>query len=385
MLGICAAALWLVPAGASADVNSDKSQVASLEQRISADGAAAQRLIVAYDQALAHQQAVQTQLDATRAKLADDQRSQAQAMSVLRTAALSSYMGNTSDGSLTVFGSGSNDVTDIAARQEYAQLATESIQNAIDAVTIDATRTAKAQAALQSEEAAATAVLRQLDGARSAAEHALATDAALLSHARSNLQVLEAALARQAAQQAAEEASLANLGSHPVNFTFNPSPGAYTNPLRAVSDLSPERVDQGVDYHGDGPIFAAGDGVVLSVYNSGWPGGTFISYRLTDGPAGGLVVYAAEDIYPSVSVGQHVDAGTVLGTVYEGPDGIETGWADGSGDGTTMAHDAGQFNGSNSTAYGANFSQMLQSLGAPGGTMQNEPPTGSLPPNWPTW
>jgi len=75
----------------------------------------------------------------------------------------------------------------------------------------------------------------------------------------------------------------------------------------------------------------------------------------------------------------------VLGTMYEGPDGIETGWADPSGDGTSMANDAGQFSGANSTAFGANFSELLATLGAPPGIAQNDPATGSLPPGWPTW
>lgn len=86
-----------------------------------------------------------------------------------------------------------------------------------------------------------------------------------------------------------------------------------------------------------------------------------------------------------VQVGQTVTPNTVLGTVYEGPDGIETGWAGPSGLGYTMAHDYGQFYGSNSTAFGYNFSQLLQSLGAPGGILQNNPPTGNLPPGWPAW
>ena len=168
-------------------------------------------------------------------------------------------------------------------------------------------------------------------------------------------------------------------------MTFNPSPGSYADPLRDINALTPERIDQGVDYSGYGPIYAIGDGVVLTAVNSGWPGGTFISYRLSDGPAGGLVVYAAEDIDPLVAVGQSVTARTVLGTVYEGPNGIETGWANQSGDGTTMAIDAGQFSGANSTAFGANFSQLLASLGTPPGVPQNDPPTGNLPPGWPAW
>ena len=94
----------------------------------------------------------------------------------------------------------------------------------------------------------------------------------------------------------------------------------------------------------------------------------------------GMVV----DIEPLVQVGETVTPETVLGTIYVGPDGIETGWAD-NGTGDTMARDAGEFYGWNSTAFGANYSQLLVSLGAPGGVPQNEPPTGVLPPDWPTW
>jgi hypothetical protein len=75
----------------------------------------------------------------------------------------------------------------------------------------------------------------------------------------------------------------------------------------------------------------------------------------------------------------------VLGQMYEGPDGIETGWASPGGIGTTMAAIYGQFSGANSTAFGANYSALLSSLGAPGGVAQNEPPTGNLPLNWPQW
>jgi hypothetical protein len=141
----------------------------------------------------------------------------------------------------------------------------------------------------------------------------------------------------------------------------------------------------GVDYSGFGSIFAIGDGVVLSTSNGGWPGGTFIAYRFTGGPAAGLCAYAAEDINPEVSVGQRVTPHTVLGQMYAGPDGIETGWADCSALGETMAAAAGQFNGSNSTAYGDNFSQLLAITGAPQGILQNSPPTGNLPGNWPIW
>jgi hypothetical protein len=161
--------------------------------------------------------------------------------------------------------------------------------------------------------------------------------------------------------------------------------GVYSNPLRGVSDLVPERIDQGVDYSGAGPMYALGTGIVENVYSSGWPNGVFIAYELTaPGPAEGDVVYAAEDITPSVSVGQTVTVSTQIGTVFEGPDGIETGWADPSALPDTMALAYGQWNGTDSTAFGANFSQLLASLGAPAGIIEGTV-QGTLPAGWPTW
>jgi hypothetical protein len=80
-----------------------------------------------------------------------------------------------------------------------------------------------------------------------------------------------------------------------------------------------------------------------------------------------------------VQTGEAVTAGTVIGQVYDGPEGIETGWADRTADGATMAAVNGQFGGSDTTAFGAKFSAMLQSLGPPGGTAQNAPAASGLP------
>jgi hypothetical protein len=160
----------------------------------------------------------------------------------------------------------------------------------------------------------------------------------------------------------------------------------YSNPLRGLSGITPERVDQGVDYSAAGPIYALGTGVVENVYSEGWPNGVFIAYKLTGpGPAEGRVVYAAEDITPSVSVGQEVNASTQIGTVFQGPDGIETGWANPNIVlQNTMAWVSNQWDGADSTAFGLNFSELLATLGAsPGiveGTVQ-----GTLPAEWPTW
>jgi murein DD-endopeptidase MepM/ murein hydrolase activator NlpD len=379
--------LALVPTSASADVTSDQSQITSLEQRIAHDGQVVQSLVSAYDLAQGQELAATQRVQAAVARVAQDQQVENKEMAVLRTLALDNYMSNAStDTALSVFSTG--DPTSAAAQEEYTQLANAGLHDTVDAVQVDVRQTQADEVQLRAAQAQAQATVNQLAAARLAAQNALNQDTSLLAQVKTNLaQLLAAAAAARRAAELAEEQALAaqQAAAHPVSVTIDPSPGTYANPLRSVSGLSPERIDQGVDYHGYGPITAVGDGKVISTTNSGWPGGTFISYKLTDGPASGLVVYAAEDIDPLVSPGQTVTPNTVIGTMYEGPDGIETGWADPSGDGTTMARDYGQFNGSNSTAFGYNFSQMLASLGAPPGVLQNNPPTGSLPPGWPQW
>ncbi len=164
--------------------------------------------------------------------------------------------------------------------------------------------------------------------------------------------------------------------------------GSYGNPFRSVSNLGQGRIDQGVDYSGAGPIYAIGDGVIDTIHNSGWPPiGTYISYKLTDGPAAGLTVYAAECITPSptLSVGSRVSSGTQIGTMLGGSScggGIETGWADAPLPGETLARASGQWDGSDPTAFGVNFSQFLVFLGTEGGIIDG-PVRGGLPANWP--
>lgn len=85
----------------------------------------------------------------------------------------------------------------------------------------------------------------------------------------------------------------------------------------------------GADYGGSGPIYALGKAVITGATGDspGWPGGGWITYQLTNGPARGLVVYVAEDVTPTVQVGQHVTSTTEIAKMYNGSAGIETGWA----------------------------------------------------------
>ena len=163
---------------------------------------------------------------------------------------------------------------------------------------------------------------------------------------------------------------------------------AYQNPLRAVSDLVLERVDMGVDFGGAGPVYALGDGVITNATgdSTGWPGGGWITYQLTDGPDAGLVVYVAEDVKPTVEVGQKVTSSTVIANMFNGGDGIETGWAtsDSSTAESQMAAAGGiGGNGPFPTIVGLSFEAVLESVGVPAAPNANEPGNGLLPAGYP--
>jgi hypothetical protein len=157
----------------------------------------------------------------------------------------------------------------------------------------------------------------------------------------------------------------------------------YNNPLRDVTNLAPARIDQGVDYYGTGTMYAIGDGVVDYVCTGGcgWPGGTFIRYRLTKGLATGYEVYAAECISPSVVVGDATSSNLRIGFMTNCGYGIETGWADPNYPGRSLGYS--QWNGNDPTWYGNNFNQFVTTFGAPGGIPYG-PVRGSGASGWPT-
>ncbi len=155
------------------------------------------------------------------------------------------------------------------------------------------------------------------------------------------------------------------------------APGHYVNPLAGAS-VTPERVDQGVDYSGSGTLGAIGAGKVTYVGTSGtgWPG-AFVEYQLSDGPDAGRYVYYAEGVNPAAGlhVGETLSPGQPVAHIISGSSsGIEIGW--GSGVGTQpLAQALGQWSGSddsNSVASpaGKDFSSLIAQLGGPPGKVE---------------
>lgn len=172
-----------------------------------------------------------------------------------------------------------------------------------------------------------------------------------------------------------------------VSFGVAVVPG-YQNPFRDVSGLVPERIDMGVDFSGSGQVYALGNAVITNATGTsgGWPGGGWITYKLTGGPDKGLTVYLAEDVSPTVQVGQHVSSSTVIANMFAGSDGIETGWAQQSGlSAESQLAEAGGVggNGPFPTRIGLNFEELLQSVGVPAAPNRTQSPFGLLPPNYP--
>jgi murein DD-endopeptidase MepM/ murein hydrolase activator NlpD len=197
-----------------------------------------------------------------------------------------------------------------------------------------------------------------------------------------------AAQATQIGQPQIIGTAVVSRGRHPRAGGRVVAVSGYLNPLRAVSGLVPERVDEGVDFGGSGPVYALGDAVITNAgQNSGWPGGGWITYRLTDGPGAGLMVYLAEDVTPTVQIGQRVSPTTVIANMFNGGDGIETGWAQPTGvSAESELPEAGGISGGGPfpTMIGVNFDGLLQSLGVPAAPDTGQTAYGLLPANYPT-
>lgn len=148
----------------------------------------------------------------------------------------------------------------------------------------------------------------------------------------------------------------------------NPVPGAQTG-----------RVDQGVDYLlGAAGFLAPGRSQILlaNPSDSGWGGGGYIAGKLLDGPQAGQVWYAAENLLPTVKVGDTVQAGAqvgkaaALGAFGVAAGRIEAGWADPGSPGRPLAQALPGYSGDQSTAgltAGYSFDRFVSALGGVAG------------------
>lgn len=128
--------------------------------------------------------------------------------------------------------------------------------------------------------------------------------------------------------------------------------------------LSQGRTDQGTDWVGAGDIAAIGNARVTesTTSNSGWPGGGFILYQLTDGPKAGAYVYLAENIQPEVGGGQKVRAGQIIAHARGASPWTESGWATSSG-GTLAAAQGNTGDASHNNApAGIDFTNFIMGL-----------------------
>jgi hypothetical protein len=158
-------------------------------------------------------------------------------------------------------------------------------------------------------------------------------------------------------------------GYNPGGLPNLDTPGlaqAYQYPISGSAKSNPERIDQGVDFGGQGTYNAIGDSKVVGIQNSGWPGGPYMQMQLTSGPLKGQNYYVAEGIQPLAGVGQTVKKGQPLARITGGSTGIETGWASKTV-GLTLSHQLTGHGGGQEGAAGKSFSTFLNKLGGPGG------------------
>jgi hypothetical protein len=169
--------------------------------------------------------------------------------------------------------------------------------------------------------------------------------------------------------------------TEPVRLTdvCRPAVGSagYVNPL-ALARVTPERIDQGVDYAGSGTLSAIGAGTITAVATdgAGWPG-AFVEYKLLGGVDAGCYVYYAEGVTPvrGLHVGESVHAGQAIATlIRHWSTGIEIGWGAGSGT-KTYAGLLGEWNAAYDTdnaptAAGRSLSALIAALGGPPGRLE---------------
>jgi hypothetical protein len=167
-----------------------------------------------------------------------------------------------------------------------------------------------------------------------------------------------------AASPAVDPSAAPTPGAPAANVVSSAAPaGGYVNPLPADAHIG--RTDMGVDVDlkpGE-PIVAIGNSRVVGIMPNWYAGQPYVALQLLDGPMKGHNYYVAEQITPSVSVGQVIRAGEPIAHYAASGTGIEMGWA-GSNWQQTLAQAQGNTGDAshNDAPAGVSFSNFLHSL-----------------------
>jgi hypothetical protein len=169
---------------------------------------------------------------------------------------------------------------------------------------------------------------------------------------------------------------------------------SYNNPFREIPNIAQAGIDAGVDYSGEGDVKAIGTGVVtFASGKTGWVGGNYIAYKLSEGPAKDKTVYVAENcsVNPALKPGDEVNSETTVCHMHNSYPYIETGWAKDTRDLPLAYVDNCYYlvnpsiGAKTSTAYGVNFDKLMHRLGAPKASLLAPPITCKLPAQWPAF
>lgn len=149
-------------------------------------------------------------------------------------------------------------------------------------------------------------------------------------------------------------------------FAPSKSLGGYANPFAGARGLTPGRTDQGVDYSGlspGDPIAAVADSKIIGITPNWYNGQPAIFTEILTGPDAGKFVYYAEQLDPTVQVGDIVHAGQQIATYAATGTGLELGWAANSSQ--TLAAATTGYQEGEATPAGQSFRNFLAQLGVP--------------------
>jgi murein DD-endopeptidase MepM/ murein hydrolase activator NlpD len=135
------------------------------------------------------------------------------------------------------------------------------------------------------------------------------------------------------------------------------------SPLPGVTSWG--RTDQGVDASAKpgSPVAAVVSGTVTSIIPNFYSGQPAVFVSSTGLPSGATGIYYAEQLTPSVKVGDTVQAGQPIGSVAATGTGLEIGFASGA---QTLARATTGYTEGEITHAGQAFRSFLQSLGVAG-------------------